>query len=277
MNTLLFYLSYPFVRYALIAGLLISFCSSLLGVTLVTRRMSFIGDSLSHSAFTLAALSGILGLSNDFIITFIGTVIVTLYLLNGKKKDDSSLAMISVSTLAIGYVVINLFSKSANMSADVCTTLFGSTSILTLKPITVIICAILSIIVSIVFILYYHKIFSVTFDEAFAYTSGVNVNKINILISVIVAAIIVLSMYLVGSLLITALIIFPALCAMALFDNFKAVTIFSIIISVICTLSGIVISIFMGTPVGSTIVIINLVIYGICRLIKIFKQKLNNI
>lgn len=268
MDKLGLYLSYPFVRYAIIVGVLIALCSSLLGVTLVLKRFSFIGDGLSHVAFGALAIASVINLSNEMLLVLPITVISAVLLLrsgqNAKIKGDAAIAMISVGALAFGYLIMNIFSTSSNLTGDVCSTLFGSTSILTLTEKEVTLCAVLSILVVIVFILFYHKIFAVTFDENFAKATGVNADAYNLLIAVVIAVIIVLAMNLVGSLLISALVIFPALSAMRLFRSFKSVTIFSAVLSVICAFLGIVISILAGTPVGSTIVAVDVVAFFIC-------------
>ena len=175
--------------------------------------------------------------------------------------------MISVGALAFGYLIMNIFSTSSNLSGDVCSTLFGATSILTLNKTEVWICIALSVVVTVIFILFYNKIFAVTFDEDFSKASGVNAKGYNLLIAIVIAVIIVLAMNLVGSLLISALIIFPALSAMRLFKNFKSVTICSAILSVICALAGLIISILAGTPVGSTIVGVDVVVFVVCYLV----------
>ena len=256
------YLQYPFVRYALIVGVLIALCSSLLGVTLVLKRFSFIGDGLSHVAFGAMAIAAVVGLTNEMPLVLVITIVSAVLLLrtgqNAKIKGDAAVAMISVGALAIGYLLMNLFSKSSNLSGDVCSTLFGSTSILTLTKTEVWICAVLSVLVVAVFLFFYNKIFSVTFDESFARATGTKAGLYNLLIAVVVAVIIVLAMNLVGSLLISALVIFPALSAMRVFKNFKAVTICSAVFSVSCALLGILISILAGTPVGSTIVAVDI-------------------
>ncbi len=257
------YMQYPFVRYALIVGVLIALSSSLLGVTLVLKRFSFIGDGLSHVAFGAMAVAAVAGMTNEMPLVLVITIICAVLLLrtgqNAKIKGDASVAMISVGSLAIGYLLMNIFSKSSNLSGDVCTTLFGSTSILTLTPSEVWICGILSVAVVIIFILFYNKIFSVTFDENFAKATGTRTSLYNLLIAVVIAMIIVLAMNLVGSLLISALVIFPALSAMRVFNNFKAVTVCSAVFSVVCAFLGILISILAGTPVGSTIVAVDIV------------------
>lgn len=262
------YLQYPFVQYALIVGVLIALCSSLLGVTLVLKRFSFIGDGLSHVAFGVMAVAAVLNLTNDMLLVLPVTVICAVLLLrtgqNTKIKGDAAIAIISVVALAFGYLIMNVFSTSANISGDVCSTLFGSTSILTLNRKEVWISVILSIIVIVIFVLLYNKIFAVTFDEDFSKATGVRAEYYNLITAVIIAVIIVLAMKLVGSLLISALIIFPALTAMRLFHSFKSVTICAAILSVVCTFLGMLISILAGTPVGSTIVAVDAVVFVIC-------------
>ena len=271
LDTLQTYLQYPFVRYALIVGVLISLCSSLLGVTLVLKRFSFIGDGLSHVAFGAMAVAAILNLTNEMPLVLIVTVVFAVLLLrtgqNAKIKGDAAVAMISVGALAIGYLLMNLFSTSSNLSGDVCSTLFGSTSILTLTKTEVWLCAALSVLVVAVFILFYNKIFAITFDESFARATGTRAELYNLLIALVIAVIIVLAMNLVGSLLISALVIFPALSAMRVFKSFKAVTVCSAVLSVFCSLAGILISILGGTPVGSTIVAVDIVVFFVCYLI----------
>jgi zinc transport system permease protein len=269
-ETLITYLQYPFVRNALIVGVLIALCSSLLGVTLVLKRFSFIGDGLSHVAFGGIAIASVLNITNDMLVVLPVTIISAVLLLrtgqNTKIKGDAAIAMISVGALAFGYLLMNVFSTSSNVSGDVCTTLFGSTSILTLSSWDVWLSVILSVLVVLIFVLMYNKIFAVTFDEDFAISAGTNANRYNLLIAIIIAVIIVLAMNLVGSLLISALVIFPALSAMRLFKNFKGVTICSAILSVVCALLGMLISILAGTPVGSTIVAADVVAFLVCHL-----------
>ena len=270
MSKLLMYLQYPFVRYALIVGVLIALCASLLGVTLVLKRFSFIGDGLSHVAFGAMAIATVLGLADNMILVLPITVVSAILLLktgqNTRIKGDAAIAMISVGALAFGYLIMNIFSTSSNLSGDVCSTLFGSTSILTLTTWEVTLCLILSVIVIVVFVLFYNKIFAVTFDEDFSRAIGVNADFYNLLIAIIIAFIIVLAMNLVGSLLISALVIFPALSAMRLFKSFRGVIICSAVISVVCALAGIIISILAGTPVGATIVAIDVAGFALCAL-----------
>lgn len=277
LDQLIQYFSFPFVRYAFIVGILIALCSSLLGVTLVLKRFSFIGDGLSHVAFGAMAIAAVLNLSNNMLIVLPVTILAAVLLLqtgkNAKIQGDASIAMISVSSLALGYLLMNIFSTNANISGDVCSTLFGSTSILTLKRSQVILCAILSILVILSFIIFYNKIFAVTFDENFAQAIGTHAKIYNLVIAIIIAVIIVLAMNLVGSLLISALVIFPSLSAMRLFKTFKSVTICSASVSVICAVAGLLISLLAGTPVGSTIVAINLLAFIIFTVISKFNGK----
>ncbi|SBW09239.1 conserved membrane hypothetical protein [uncultured Eubacteriales bacterium] len=271
MGKLALYFQYPFVRYAFAVGILIALCASLLGVPLVLKRFSFIGDGLSHVAFGAVAIAAVLNLSNNIILVAPVTVLCAVLLLrtgqNTKIKGDAAIAMLSVGSLAIGYLLMNLFSTSSNLSGDVCTTLFGSTSILTLKPIDVYICIGLSLLVIVIFLLFYNKIFAVTFDESFAAATGTKAGRYNLLIAVVTALVIVLAMNLVGSLLISALVIFPALSAMRVFKSFRAVVICSVSISVVCSALGLLVSILAGTPVGSTIVAAHIAAFGVFTLI----------
>lgn len=265
IDKLILYFSFSFVRYAFIVGVLISLCSSLLGVTLVLKRFSFIGDGLSHVAFGGICIASVLNLSNNMFLVLPLTIICAILLLktgkNTKIQGDAAIAMISVGSLAIGYLIMNVFSVSTNLSGDVCSTLFGSTSILTLKKSEVWLCSILSVAVIIAFIIFYNKIFAVTFDENFAQAVGTHASIYNLFIAIIIAIIIVLAMNLVGSLLISALVIFPAISAMRVFKSFKSVTVCSAIISVFCSVTGLLIAILGGTPVGSTIVAIDIFIF----------------
>lgn len=256
------YFSYPFVRYALIVGVLIAICSSLLGVTLVLKRFSFIGDGLSHVAFGAMAIAAVLKFTNQTVVILPITVICAILLLKGgnssKIRGDAAIAMLSVGALALGYLLMNIFSPSANVSGDVCGTLFGSTSILTLSRGEVILCAVLALVVIALFILLYNKLFAVTFDENFSRATGVNTEAYNMFISVITAVVIVIAMNLVGSLLISALIVFPALSAMRLYKSFFAVSVFSAVFAAVCTALGMIISVLAGTPVGATVVAVDI-------------------
>ena len=279
IEKLSFYMDFPFVRYAIIVGVLVSLCSSLLGVTLVLKRYSYIGDGLSHVAFGALAIASVLKLTNNMLLILPVTTAVAILLIctgkNARIKGDAAIAMVSVGALAIGYLLMNIFSTSANISGDVCTTLFGSTSILTLKIEEVVLCIVLSCIVLFTFVLFYNKIFTITFDENFARATGVNTTAFNLLIAVIVAVIIVLAMNLVGALLVSALVVFPSLSAMRVFKSFFSVTVASAIISVACSLIGIVIAILAGTPVGSTIVAADIVAFGLFYVIGMIRNGVN--
>ncbi|MBO4878485.1 MAG: metal ABC transporter permease [Ruminococcus sp.] len=295
LSTLRYYLEFDFVRYAIIVGLLISLCASLLGVTLVLKRFSFIGDGLSHVAFGAIAVSSVLtfGLraigseatgrlaevlseNNHTVIVLPLTVLAAVLLLrtgqNTKIKGDAAVAMISVGSLAIGYLLMNRFPSSSNISGDVCSTLFGSTSILTLKGSDVVVCSVMAAIVIVTFVVFYNKIFAVTFDESFTRASGVNAGLYNLMIAIITAVIIVISMNLVGSLLISALIIFPSLSAMRILRSFRGVVICSAVISVFCAGVGIILSILYSTPVGSTIVAADIAVFLIFSFLSLFRK-----
>lgn len=252
-------------------GVLIALCSSLIGVTLVLKRFSFIGDGLSHVAFGAMTIATVMNLSNNMIlmmpVTILGAVLLLKSGQNTKIKGDAAIAMISVASLAFGYLIMNIFSGSSNLSGDVCTTLFGSTSILTLTEGEVILCVTFSLLIVMVFVFLYHKIFNVTFDEDFAKAGGTRVEVYNLIIALVIAVIIVLGMKLVGALLISALVIFPALSAMRVFKTFLSVTVCSVIISVLCAFTGIIIAIYAGTPVGSTIVAVDVAVFIIFYLI----------
>lgn len=271
------YFQYPFIRYAMIVGILIALCSSLLGVTLVLKRYSFIGDGLSHVAFGALAVGTIFQIENDLIVVLPITVLAAVLLLwtgqNTKIKGDAAIAMISVASLAVGYLIMNVFSTSANISGDVCSTLFGSASILTLSRMDVWVSILMSIVVVAIFILCYNRIFAVTFDETFATATGISARKYNLLLAVITAVIIVLAMKLVGSLLISALVIFPALSAMRIFQSFRLVIICSALLSMLCAGLGILLSILADTPAGATIVAVNILVFFLCALIGVLLKR----
>lgn len=256
------YLAYPFVKHAIIVTVFIAFCASLLGVTLVLKRFSFIGDGLSHVAFGAIAIATVMNLTNQFLLVTPVTILCAVFILrsgqNAKIRGDAAIAMLSVGALAVGYLLMNLFSTSANLAGDVCATLFGSTAILTLSMGQVWLCIGMSLVLIVVFILFYRKIFTITFDEPFSRATGINTGFYNTMIAVITAVVIVLAMNLVGSLLSSALIVFPALCAMRVFKSFKSVTLCAAAVAVVCALLGLLIAILAGTPVGATIVTVNI-------------------
>lgn len=274
MNKLVEYFEFVNVRYALVVGIFIAFCSALLGVTLVLKRFSFIGDGLSHVAFGATAVATAVKMTNEFWLVLPVTVICAVLLLrtgqNSKIKGDAATAMISVGTLAIGYLVMNLNPQSSNVAGDVCSTLFGSLSILTLTSAEVWLCVILSIAVIVIFFILYNKIFAVTFDENFATATGTNAKSYNLVVAVIIAVIVVLGMNMVGSLLISALVIFPALSAMRVFRSFKAVIFCSAVVSVISATVGMLIAILVGTPVGPTIVAVYILGFAMFSVIGFF-------
>ncbi|MBP3332974.1 MAG: metal ABC transporter permease [Clostridia bacterium] len=270
------YLSMDFVKYSLIAGLLIALCSSLLGVTLVLKRYSMIGDGLSHVAFGAMTVAAVAGLTNEMIVVLPVTVVSAVLLLrlskNSRVKADAAIAMISVGSLAVGYLLTNIFSSSANINGDVCGALFGSVKIISLSKLDVWLCVILSVIVIGAFLLFYNKIFAVTFDEDFASATGVRVSLYNTFIAVISAVVIVLAMNLVGALLVSALIVFPAITAMRIFRSFRAVTVCAAAVSVFCVLTGLFITIIAGTPAGATIVAVNIAVYFVFSLVGLVRR-----
>lgn len=272
--------SFPFVRYAIIVGVLISFCSSLFGTTLVLKRLSFIGDGLSHVAFGAIALSTIFNFTNNMplvlLITMLSAVLILRLGQNTKIKGDSAIAMISVGALGVGYLLLNVFSKSSNLTGDVCSTLFGSTSILTLTKVEVVLSLVLSAVVIIIFVLFYNKLFCITFDEDFARATGVKTSLYNMLLALIIAVIIVLAMNLVGSLLVSALVIFPAISSMRVFNTFKSVTVCSAVLSVATSLAGILISVVFATPVGATVVAAEVIIFILFCIIGSIIKKIKN-
>lgn len=276
IEKLIMYWQFPFVRYALVVGVLIAVCSSLLGVTLVLRRFSFIGDGLSHVAFGAMAAASVINLSHNMLVVLAVTILCAVLLLragnSSSVKGDAAVAMLSVSSLAVGYLLMNVFSHSANLSGDVCTTLFGSTSILTLSTFDVWLCVGLAVMVVVLFTLLYNRIFAVTFDEDFARASGLDAGACNLIVAVIVAVVIVLAMRLAGSLLISALVIFPALSAMRVFRSFKAVTVCAVGLSVVCAVAGMLTSILAGTPVGATIVAGDMAAFGVFYVIGVWMK-----
>ena len=275
MNTLLTYFQYDFVKYAFIVGTLIALCSAVLGSVIVTKKLSFIGDGLSHVAFGATTVAMVFGLTNNIFIVLPATIIASILLMKNteskKTPNDALLAVISIAGLAFGYLFLNLFSNSTNLSGDVCGFLFGATSILTLTVQEVIISIVLSLAVIIFFVVFYNKIYAVTFDETFASVSGTKLRMYKMMIAVVMDLIIVLSMKLVGALLVSALIILPTLSAMRLGKSFKSVIIISCIISVIGALTGLILSLIFSTPVGCTIVMIDTLIFVTCFVISLVK------
>ncbi len=267
VDTLVYYFSFPFVRYAVIAGMLISLCAGLLGVVLVLKRYAMIGDGLSHVAFGAMAVAAVLGFAPMTVALPVTVAVAVLLLLAGEKrliKGDSAIAMLSAGSLAVGYLLLNLFpsSDTGSLSGDVCASLFGSTSMLTLSTSDVWLCVGLSIAVIAFFLLFYHKIFAVTFDEGFATSSGVRVRVYNFLIAAVSGIVIVLAMKLVGALLISSLIIFPALSAMRVFRSFRAVVLCSAILSVVGSLLGLLAALLLSTPTGASVAVVHILLFA---------------
>lgn len=265
MNIFFEILSYSFMQRAVVVGVLVSLCAALLGVSLVLRRYAMIGDGLSHVGFGALAVAAALNTS-PLKITIPIVIIAAFFLLrlskSSKLKGDSAIALISTGSLAIGVMIISL---SSGMNTDLNNYLFGS--ILAISNEDMVLSIIISIAVIALFILFYNKIFALTFDEKFSKASGMNTDSFNILIAVLTAVTIVVGMRLLGSMLISALIIFPALSSMRVFKSFLSVTISSAVISVVCFLIGIVISYVYSVPTGAGIVCVNLCAFIIMNLI----------
>ena len=272
MAKIIFYFkNFPTIRYATLALLLISLCAALLGVTLVLKRFSMIGDGLSHVTFGAAAIATAMGLVTPIYVSLPITVLAAVLLLkirsNTKIQGDAAIAMVSAGSLAFGYLIMNLFpGKSSSISGDACTNLFGQ-GILGINKQDVAICAILSALVLFIFIFFYNKIFAITFDESFSRATGTRAEVYNTLIAVITGVIIVVSMNMVGALLISALITFPALSAMRVFKTFRSVIICASVISIACAIIGVLVSLAVKTPVGSTIVVADVAAFGLFSLI----------
>ncbi len=270
LNEFLSYFSYTYVKYALLVGVLVALCASLLGVVLVLKRFSYLGDGLSHVAFGATALASAINLADSLAVVMPVTVIAAVLLLGfgeaKRLKGDSALAMLSVGSLAFGYILLNLAPSSSNIAADVCSSLFGSSSILTLGQSDVVLTVIMSIAVTVIFVLFYNRIFALTFDPVFMQATGANAKRHNLMIAVLCAVVISLSMRLVGSLLVSALVIFPAVCAMSLFRSFRSVMICSAVTGVICAASGMILSMVFSTPSGASIVMCDIAAFVLFRI-----------
>ncbi|MEE1087077.1 MAG: metal ABC transporter permease [Schaedlerella sp.] len=264
LSTILEMLSYPFMVRAFVVGTLVALCLALLGVSLVLKRYSMIGDGLSHVGFGALAVAAALNTAPMSVA--IPVVVAAAILLlrirgNSKIKGDSAIALISTSTLAIGVMVISM---TTGMNTDVYNYMFGS--ILAMSQEDVVISVILSVIVLALYILFYNKIFAVTFDETFAQATGVNADLYNTLIAILTAVTTVLGMRMMGTLLISSLVIFPALTSMRVCKTFRSVIINSAVISVVCFCFGILISYFWATPAGASVVMVNLLMLGVYSL-----------
>ncbi|MBO6065876.1 MAG: metal ABC transporter permease [Lachnospiraceae bacterium] len=270
MDKIAYYLSFPFVRYAFLVGILVALCAALLGVILVLKRFSFIGDGLSHVAFGAIAIASVMKLTNNLVFVFPVTILAAVVLLKtGQSKrlhGDAAIAMISVGALALGYFLLCKRPNSTNVSGDVCSTLFGSQNMLSLQLNDVLLCLVMSLLVIGMFLLFYRKIFAVTFDENFARSTGLHVAAYNTMIAAVTAVVIVLAMNLVGSLLVSALIIFPALSSMRIFRSFRAVMLCSAGFAVFGAAAGILLSVVWSTPPGATIVIFDMGMFGLSAL-----------
>lgn len=263
------YLQYDFVRNALLAGLLISLCAGLLGVILVLKRYSMIGDGLSHVAFgamAIAAVAGFAPMAVALPVTVLSAVILLWANERGMIKGDAAIAMLSAGAMAVGYLLLNIFpsSDTGSISGDVCSSLFGSTSMMTLSDSDVWLCVALSAVVILFFVLCYNRIFAVTFDGDFATASGVKTSLYNFAVAVVSGVVIVLAMKLVGALLISALIIFPVLSSMRIFRSFKSVIISSAVVAVLGSGAGLLLSLAYSFPTGATVVVVHLIVFAVC-------------
>ena len=271
MNVLSEMLSYPFMVRALFGGMLVSLCASLLGVSLVLKRYSMIGDGLSHVSFGALSIAPAMGWS-PLKVSIPVVVLAAFFLLriteNSRIKSDAAIAMISASSLAIGIIVTSL---TTGMTTDVSSYMFGS--ILAMTKEDVVLSAVLCIIVLGLFVLCYNQVFAVTFDENFAKATGVNVGAYNMLISVLTAVTIVLGMRMMGAMLISSLVIFPCLTSMRVFKSCTSVVISSGILSLICFLLGMMASYQFSTPAGASVVVVNLIAFGLFSMWQVLGRK----
>ncbi len=254
------FFSSPILIRALVVGVLVSLCAALLGVSLVLKRYSMIGDGLSHVGFGALAIASVLNWA-PMALT-IPVVIAAAFLLlrisgSSRIKGDSAIALISTGALAVGVMAVSL----SGMNTDLDSYLFGS--IYAISSEDVALSVVLALIVLVLFIFFYTKIFAITFDENFAKATGTRANLYNMLIALLTAVTIVIGMRMMGSMLISSLIIFPALCSMRVFKSFRAVTICSAAISVATFVAGMVISFELGTPGGASIVCVNILAFAV--------------
>lgn len=271
MSMILEMLSYPFVVRALLGGVMVSLCAALLGVSLVLKRYSMIGDGLSHVSFGALSVAVAIGWS-PLKVSIPVVILAAFFLLriteNGKVKSDAAIAMISASALATGIIVTSL---TTGMTTDVSSYMFGS--ILAMSREDVYLSAGLSVVVLCLFVFCYNKLFAVTFDENFAKATGVKVELYNVLIAVLTAVTIVLGMRMMGAMLISSLVIFPALTSMRVFKSFRGVVLCSGVLAVICFCIGIVASYGLSTPAGASVVMVNLAAFLIFSVAQIFTGK----
>ena len=269
MNVLQMF-SYPFMQRALIAGVLVSLCAALLGVSLVLKRYSMIGDGLSHVSFGALAIAVALGVTPLYFS--IPVVILAAFLLlrvadNPRWNSDAAIAAMSASSLAIGILAI---SRTTGMTTDVDNYMFGS--VLAMSKTDVPLSVVLCIAVLALFILFYHKLFAITFDENFSRATGLNVNWYNTLLAILTALTIVLGMRMMGAMLISSLVIFPALTAMRLFKSFRSVILCAAVTSVVCFCTGLTISFAFSTPVGATVVVANLTLFLVSCAVRLIRR-----
>ena len=263
--------SWPFMQRALIAGVLVSLCAALLGVSLVLKRYSMIGDGLSHVSFGALAIAVALGVTPLYFS--IPVVILAAFFLlraadNPNRSNDAAIAALSAASLAIGILVI---SRTSGMTTDVDSYMFGSVLAMSWGDValSVVLCA----AVLVMFILFYHKIFAVTFDESFSRATGLKVDRYNTLLAILTALTIVLGMRMMGAMLISSLIIFPALTAMRLFRSFRGVVLSAAVSSVVCFCAGLTISFVYSTPVGATVVAANLAVFLAACAVRLLRKK----
>lgn len=264
-------LSYEFIQRAFVGGVLVSLCAALLGVSLVLKRYSMIGDGLSHVSF--GALSIAIACGFAPIKFAIPVVIVAAFLLlrlaeNGRMRSDAAIAMVSASALAIGVIVTSV---TTGLSTDVYSYMFGSILAMSKEDVTVSVC--LSIVVIIMFVFFYHKIFAVTFDESFSKATGVKVGTYNTLISVFTAVTVVIGIKMMGAMLISSLIIFPALTSMRVFKSFLSVTVCSAVLAVINFTIGLVCSYIFSIPAGASIVVVNLAVFILFNIFSMVQKR----
>lgn len=271
VQTIIEMMSHVFIQRAVLVGVLVSLCAALLGVSLVLKRYSMIGDGLSHVGFGILTVATALGATSPLYVAIPVVAISAIVLLktgnNSKIKSDSSIALISSSALALGVAVTSV---TTGMNTDVCNFMFGS--ILAMSPEDVILSVAVSIIVAVLFIVYYRKLFLVTFDENFAKASGLKANRYTNLIAILTALVIVIGMRMMGVMLISSIIIFPSLTSMLLFKSFKKVVISSGIISVFSFLIGIYLSYIYNISTGATIVLVNLTLFILFFIIEKIKS-----
>lgn len=262
--------SYPFLVRAMVVGLLVSLCCAMLGVSLVLKRYSMIGDGLSNVGFGALAVASVLNVAPlSFAIPVVVAAAFFLLRMNENSliKGDAAIALVSTGSLSIGVLVMSL---TTGMNLDVCNYMFGS--ILAMTQSDVYLSMVLSALVLLLFILFYHKMFAITFDETFAKATGIKVGFYKMLLAMLTALTITLGMRLMGTLLISSLIVFPALTAMRLCRSFKWVMIHSIFISVICFFLGLVMSYLVATPPGASVVAMNIVMFFIYSLLSFVRK-----